>query len=169
MARTVTFQGNPLSLGGKAVKVGDKAPDFVVVTQDLKEIRLADFSGKTKLISTFPSLDTPVCDLQVKEFNKRAASLSADISVIGISRDLPFAQKRFCSENGIKKEAVLSDYKTGSFGINYGLVINELNLLTRSIIIIDKDDVIRYIQIAPEITKALDYEDAIKALVAVGR
>ncbi len=164
MARTVTFQGNALNLAGEAVKVGAPAPDFRVVSQDMKDISLADFKGKIKVISSFPSLDTPVCDLQVKEFNKRAALFSKDVVVIGISKDLPFAQKRFCSENDIKNGPVLSDYKTSSFGDNYGLLIKQLNLLTRSVLIIDKNDIIRYLQIAPEITKPLNYDEAISAL-----
>ena len=162
MARNITFKGSPLTIVGRWIKVGERAPDFKVVSQDLKDVSLADFKGKIKIISTFPSLDTPVCDLQVKEFNKRSATLSADIVVIGISKDLPFAQKRFCQENSIKNETVLSDYKTSSFGINYGLLIKELNLLARSVHIIDKNDVLRYSRIVPELTAPPDYEDALK-------
>jgi thiol peroxidase len=164
MARTITFQGKPLSLAGNAPNVGSPAPLFTVTSQDMKNVTLSDFKGKIKLISTFPSLDTPVCDLQVKEFNKRSAGMSADVAVIGISKDLPFAQKRFCSENGIKNETVLSDYKASSFGLAYGMLIDGLMLLARSVIIIDKDDVLRYVQIVPELTKPPDYDAALKAL-----
>jgi thiol peroxidase len=167
MARTTAFKGNPLTLVGRVIKVGAPAPDFKVASQDLKDVSLADFKGKIKIISSFPSLDTPVCDLQVKEFNKRASSLSPDVVVIGISKDLPFAQKRFCSENAIKNETVLSDYKTSSFGINYGLQIKELNLLARSVLIIDKNDMLRYFQLSPEVTQALNFDDAIKNLERV--
>jgi thioredoxin-dependent peroxiredoxin len=167
MPRTVKFKGSPLTLVGRIIKTGQTAPDFKVSSQDLKEVRLSDFKGKIKLISSFPSLDTPVCDLQVKEFNKRASNLSQEIAIIGISKDLPFAQKRFCSENAIKNETVLSDYKTASFGINYGLLIKELNLLARSVHIIDKNDIIRYSQVAPELTNALDFDDALKNLETV--
>jgi len=167
MSETVTFQGKPLILIGESVNVGMQAPDFEVVSSDLKPVKLSDFKGKTKVISTFPSLDTPVCDLQVKEFNKRAASLSLDVVVIGISKDLPFAIKRFCSENGIKNEIVLSDYKTSSFGMSYGLLINELNLLARSVQIIGKDDIVRYRQIVPELTSPPDYDGALEALKGV--
>ncbi len=96
MDRKIFFQGNPLNLVGKEVKIGDLALGFTVISSDLKEVKLTDFNEKVKVITTFPSLDTPVCDLQVKEFNNQAASLSKDIIVIGISKDLPFAQKRFC-------------------------------------------------------------------------
>jgi len=164
MARTITFKGSPLTLSGTVPIIGIPAPDFKVTSQDLKNVTLSDFKGKIKLISTFPSLDTPVCDLQVKEFNKRAATLSQDVAVIGISKDLPFAQKRFCSENGIKNETVLSDYKTSSFGMNYGVLIDGLYLLARTVHIIDKNDVLRYVQIVPELTTPPDYEDALKNL-----
>lgn len=167
MKRTITFQGNPLTLAGDIPQAGSKAPAFTVTSQDMKDVALAAFKGKVKLISTFPSLDTPVCDLQVKEFNKRAAGLSSEVAVIGISKDLPFAQKRFCSENGIKNETVLSDYKVSSFGLAYGLLIEGLMLLTRSVLIIDKDDVVRYVQVVPEITTPPDYNAAIKALEEV--
>ena len=165
--RSITFKGNPLTLVGRVPKMGDKAPDFKVTSQDLKEVRIADFKGKVKLISTFPSLDTPVCDMQVKEFNTRASALSSDIVVIGISKDLPFAQKRFCSENSITNETVLSDYKTSSFGINYGLLIKELNLLARSVHILDKNDVLRYSQLVPELTTPPNFDDALKTLSEV--
>jgi thiol peroxidase len=164
MAQTVMFQSNVLTLVGRTVKTGMRAPDFKVISQEMKDVGLSDFKGKIKVISSFPSLDTPVCDLQVKEFNKRASAFSQDVVVIGISKDLPFAQKRFCSENNIKNEPVLSDYKTSSFGINYGMLIKELNLLARSVRIIDKNNVVRYIQLAPEITKPLNYDDAVMAL-----
>jgi thioredoxin-dependent peroxiredoxin len=143
------------------------APDFKVTNLVLKEAVLSDFKYKVKVISTFPSLDTPVCDLQVKEFNKRAAGLSEEVVVLGISKDLPFAQSRFCSMNGIKNEVVLSDYKTSSFGINYGLLVKELNLLARAALIIDQNDIIRYIQIAEELTKSLDYEDVLRNLAEI--
>ncbi len=161
MVREISFKGSRLTLVGRQLKVGSTAPDFRVSSQDLKEVRLGDFTDKVKVISTFPSLDTPVCDLQVKEFNKRAESFSTDVLVVGISKDLPFAQRRFCDSFGIKNEIVLSDYKTSSFGINYGLLIKELNLLARSALIIDKNNALRYFQIAQELTSALDYEDII--------
>ena len=167
MPQTITFQGKPLTLIGSSVTIGMRAPEFKVVSQDLKEVSLSDFKGKIKVISSFPSLDTPVCDLQVKEFNKHAASFAADVIVIGISKDLPFAIKRFCGENSIKNEVVLSDYKTSSFGMNYGLLIEELNLLGRSVQIIDKDDVVRYRQVVQEITMPPNYEDVLKALKAI--
>jgi thiol peroxidase len=130
-------------------------------------VTLGDFKGKIKVITSFPSIDTPVCDLQVKEFNKRATGLSSEVVIVGISKDLPFAQKRFCETFDIKNVQVVSDYQTASFGINYGLLIKELNLLARSVIIVDKADVVRYLQLVTEITKSPDYDDALKNLAEV--
>jgi thioredoxin-dependent peroxiredoxin len=183
MAKYVTFKGNPVSLVGRLLNVGMRAPDFKVVSPDLKEVNLADLSrpenelgggipqkagkGKIKVINSFLSLDTRVCDMQVKEFNKRAAEFSSDIVVLGISKDLPFAQQRFCEANNIKNALTFSDYKFSSFGINYGLLIKEMNLLARAVVIIDKSDLLRYFRIAEELATAPDYEDALKNLQEV--
>ncbi len=167
MPRTVNFKGNPLTLEGTAPEIGSKAPDFSVVAQDMKDVTLADYEGKVKVITTFLSLDTSVCELQVKEFNKKATEFSPDVIVLGISKDLPFAQKRFCESFKIDKVHVLSDYKTSSFGANYGLLIKELNLLTRSVLILDKNDNIRYFQLVEEASHSPDYEDALKNLQEV--
>jgi thioredoxin-dependent peroxiredoxin len=164
MAQTITFKGNAVTLVGRVLKNGVQAPDFRVTAQDMQEVKLSDFEGKIKVITTFPSLDTPVCDLQVKEFNKRAGDLSKEVVVIGISKDLPFAQQRFCDSFEIEKIKVVSDYKTTSFGINYGLLIKEMNLLARSVIILDTNNVVRYIQIVPELSTAPDYAAALNKL-----
>jgi thiol peroxidase len=160
----VHFKGSPLTLVGRQVKKGDAAPGFKATSQDLKDVTLPDFKDKVKVITSFPSLDTPVCDLQVKEFNKKASGLSGDVAIVGISKDLPFAQARFCHDNEIKNISVVSDYKDSSFGMNYGVLIKELNLLARSVIIIDKKDVVRYVQIVDELTTPPDYDDVIKSL-----
>lgn len=167
MVKRVTFKGNPMTLAGRSLKEGVSAPDFKVVDQALKETGLSDFTGKVKVITFFLSLDTPVCDLQVKEFNKRASAISQDVAIIGMSMDLPFAQSRFCHENEIKNIKVLSDYKYSSFGLNYGLIVKELNLLARGVVIIDKNNMIRYFRIVDELTSPPDYNDALKALEAV--
>jgi thiol peroxidase len=160
----ITFQGNPLTLTGNEMRVGDKAPDFNVLNGELKEIGLKDFAGKVKVISVTPSLDTPVCDLQARMFNAEAAKMPADVTVLNISMDLPFAISRFCSSAGIDKVKALSDHRDASFGNGYGVLIRELRLLARSIFIIDKEDVIRYIQIVRELTNEPDYEKALEAL-----
>jgi thiol peroxidase len=164
MQSKVTFKGNPVTLVGRVLKAGKPAPDFRLITADLKEANLLDFRGKTKVINSFISIDTPVCDSQVKEFNKRASDFSSDIVILGVSKDLPFAQKRFCQANEIKNLLTLSDYKFSSFGINYGLLIKEMNLLARAVIILDKKNIIRYVQIVPELTSAPNYEDALRNL-----
>ena len=167
MARMITFKGTPLALIGKPVKVGRRAFDFKLISQDLKVVKLSDFSGKIKVVNFFPSLDTPVCDLQVKEFNQRAAGLSPEVVIIGVSKDLPFAQARFCSANEIKNEVVLSDYRFSSFGLNYGFLIKELNLLARGTLIIDRSDCIRYIQAVSEITHSVNFSEVFDNLQEV--
>lgn len=164
MAETVMFKGKPLTIIGTPAKIGMKAPDFEVTSKDMKEVKLSDFGDKIKVISSFPSLDTPVCDLQVKAFNKHASTFSSDVVVIGISKDLPFAIARFCGENNIEKEVVLSDYKTSSFGTNYGLLIKEWNLLARSVQIIDKNNILRYRQVVGEISTPPNYDEVLSAL-----
>jgi thiol peroxidase len=161
---SVTIHGDPLTLTGNEMRVGDKAPDFTVLNGELKETGLKDFAGKVKVISVTPSLDTPVCDLQARMFNSEAAKLPADVAVLNISMDLPFAITRFCSSAGIDKVKALSDHRDASFGNGYGVLIRELRLLARSIFIIDKDDVIRYIEIVPELSNEPDYERALEEL-----
>ena len=160
----VTIHGDPLTLTGTERKPGDKAPDFTVLDGELKEFGLKDFAGKIKVISVTPSLDTPVCDLQARRFNSEAAQLPADVVVINISMDLPFAISRFCSSAGIDKVKAFSDHKEASFGNAYGVLIKELRLLGRSIFIIDKKDVIRYTEIVPEVSEHPDYERALGEL-----
>ncbi|MGE5279990.1 MAG: thiol peroxidase [Deltaproteobacteria bacterium] len=167
MDRKVAFKGQPLTLVGRRIGEGQAAPPFTAAAVDLAPKSLADYKNRIKVLTSFPSLDTPVCDLQVKEFNKRAAGMDKDVVVIGISQDLPFAQKRFCDANKIDRVTTLSDYKTNSFGINYGLLIKELHLLARAVLILDKNDVIRYIQVVDEVTHAPDYEAVLKGLEAV--
>ncbi len=167
MERQIKFQGTLLTLVGRNLKLNSAAPGFKVAATDLKEVTLNDFKGKIKVITSFPSADTPVCDLQVKEFNKRAAAFSKDVAVIGISKDLPFAQKRFCDLNSITNVVTLSDYKTSSFGINYGLLIKELNLLARAILILDKNNTLRYAQLVEELTNQPDYDKALTQLKEV--
>jgi thioredoxin-dependent peroxiredoxin len=155
----VSFKNTELILVGRNIKINTYAPPFKVTSNDFKEAKLLDFKDKIKIINTFPSLDTQVCDHQIKEFNKRALNLSKNIIIIPISKDLPFAQKRFCEFYNIQNIDVFSDYKTSSFGINYGILIKELNLLARSSVILDKNNVIRYIQVVHEITDSIDFDD----------
>lgn len=154
----VTVQGNPLTLIGKELKVGEKAPDFQVIDNDLKPISHSSFKGKVLILASVPSLDTPVCDLETRRFNAEAANLGADIHILTISMDLPFAQKRWCGAAGVERVVTLSDHKDASFGTSYGVLIKELRLLARAIFIIDRQGIIRYIQIVKELAEEPDYE-----------
>ena len=160
----VSFKGAPLTLLGEEPKIGGKAGDFTVLDGELKEAGLKDFSGKVKVISVTPSLDTPVCDLQARRFNQEAAKLPADVVILNISMDLPFAITRFCTAAGIDRVKAYSDHREASFGIAYGVLIKEIRLLARSIFIIDRSDVIKYIQIVPELTQHPDYDRALDEL-----
>lgn len=158
-----TFAGNPVTLLGKEVKVGDKAPEFTAIKGDLSPFTLKDVEGKIKLISVVPSIDTGVCELQTIRFNKEASELK-DAVIITISMDLPFAQARFCGAKGIENAIVVSDHKDASFGINYGFLMEEFRLLNRGIVVIDKDDVVRYVEYVTENTDHPDYDKAIAAV-----
>ena len=162
----ITFKGNPFTLLGPELKTGDTAPDFTVVDNGLQPVSLATSAGKVRIISAVPSLDTPVCDTETRRFNQEAAALPGDVVVLTVSLDLPFAQKRWCGAAGIDKVVTLSDYQNRSFAGAYGVLIKELKLLTRAIFVVDAADVIRYIQIVPEVTSEPDYAAAIAAAKA---
>ncbi len=160
----VTFQGNPLTLVGNQVKVGDTAPDVEVLANDLSAVKLSSFRGKVCVICSVPSLDTPVCDTQTRKFNEQAASLGDDVVVLTISMDLPFAQRRWCGSANVVNVRTLSDHRTAEFGNAFGVLIKELRLLARTVFVVDKKGVIRYIQIVDELTDEPDYEAALKAV-----
>ena len=159
----ITFKGNPMTLLGPELKVGDKAPDFSVVDTGLAPVSLASHAGKVRIISAVPSLDTPVCDTETRRFNQEAAKLPDNVVVLTISLDLPFAQNRWCGAAGIDRVVTLSDYRERSFAAAYGVMIDELKLLSRSIFIIDASDTIRYIQHVPEVTSEPDYPAVLEA------
>jgi thiol peroxidase len=159
----ITFQGSPLTLIGPALRAGDKAPGFTVLDGEMKPVSLSDVAEKTKIISVTPSLDTPVCDLQLRRFNTEAAKMPGDRAVLNISMDLPFAIARFCTSAGIDKVKALSDHRDASFGAAYGVLIKELRLLARAIFVIDKHDVIQYVEIVSDITNHPDYDKALSA------
>lgn len=163
----ITFKGNPMTLVGSALNVGDKAPAFTAVDTGLAPVSLADFSGKIKIISAVPSLDTPVCDTETRRFNQEAAALPDNVVLLTVSMDLPFAQKRWCGAAGIDRVKTLSDYRDRAFGLAYGVLIKELMLLSRVIFVIDSTDTIRYIQIVPEVTSEPDYAAVLAAAKAL--
>ncbi len=159
----VTFAGNPATLLGPEIKVGDKAPDFTVVDNGLQPKTLADFPG-LKLISVVPSLDTGVCDAQTRRFNQEASNL--DATILTISVDLPFAQKRWCGAAGIDKVITLSDYQTMSFGSAYGTYLKGLRLEARAIFVVNEDNIVTYVEYVKEVTDHPDYEKAIEMVKA---
>ncbi|MGA7827230.1 MAG: thiol peroxidase [Geobacteraceae bacterium] len=163
----ITFQGNPLTLVGKELKPGTEAPDFRVVDNGMAAVTLADFPGKIKILSAVPSLDTPVCDTETRRFNREAAALPDNIVLLTISMDLPFAQARWCGAAGIDRVKTLSDYQERSFAEAYGLLIKELKLLARAVLVVDTANIIRYVQIVPEITEEPDYDAALNAAKAL--
>ena len=160
----ITFKGNPMTLLGPALAEGEAAPDFMVVDNGLAPVTLASYAGKIKVISAVPSLDTPVCDMETRRFNQEAANLPDNVKVLTISLDLPFAQKRWCGAAGIDRVTTLSDYQERSFALAYGVLIKELKLLSRSIFIIDANNIIRYIQHVPEVTQEPEYAAVLAAV-----
>ncbi len=162
-ATRVTMKGNPVNLAGKEPQIGQPAPEAVLTANDLSEVKLSSFQGKKIILSVVPSLDTPVCDLQTKRFNKEASSL-ADTVILTVSMDLPFAQKRWCGAAGSDKVKTLSDHRQASLGQAYGVLIENLRLLTRAIFVIDSQGILRYKQIVPEITQEPNYEEVLTAV-----
>jgi thioredoxin-dependent peroxiredoxin len=160
----VTFQGNPLTLQGNEVKAGDKAPEFVALDTSLNPVDLAKYQGKVIIISSVPSLDTPVCDLETRRFNEESAKLGEGVVVLTVSMDLPFAQSRWCGAAGVTHVTTLSDHKDASFGLAYGVLIKELRLLARAVFVIDRKGVVRYAELVKEITHEPDYDSALKAV-----
>lgn len=158
----VTFKEKPVTLMGQEVSVGDMAPEFTVLANDLSEVKLSDTKGKVRLISVVPSIDTGVCDEQTRKFNEEAANLD-NVEVLTISADLPFAQKRWCAAAGIDNVQVLSDHRDLDFGKKFGVAIEELRLLSRSIFVLDSSDTVMYVEYVPEVTNHPNYEAAIEA------
>ncbi len=157
----ITFKGKPLALYGQTPAPGGRAPDFTVLDKDLNEVPLGWFRGKVKVISSVLSLDTSVCHRQLVRFNSGAAKLGPEVAVLNISMDLPFALARFIEEEQIRDAVVLSDHRDASFGKAYGLLIERMRLLARAVMVIDRDDTIRYVQVVPEQTNEPDYGQAI--------
>lgn len=160
----VTMKGQPLTLLGNEVKVGEKAPDFTVIGNDLEPLNFSSMNGKIRIISSVPSLDTPVCDTSTRRFNEELTSLGPDVVILTVSMDLPFAQSRWCGAAGITAVKTASDHRDASFGEAYGVLLKGLRLLGRAVFVVDKDGVLRYKEIVPEITMEPDYDAAIKAV-----
>lgn len=164
--RTVTLAGKPLALLGPEIKVGQKAPDFKLIAIDSSSVELSQSNGKVRLLSVVHSLDTSVCDLQTQWFEREAAQFN-DVIIYAISMDLPFAQARYCGAHDIKNLKTLSDHREASFGRAYGVLIEELRLLSRAIFIIDREGIVRYVEYVPEVSQSPDYDKAMEALKKV--
>lgn len=160
----ITMKGDPLTLLGDEVAVGAAAPGFTVVGNDLSEVSLGDYQGKVCVLVSVPSLDTSVCDKEVRRFNEEAAKLGDDVAVLTISADLPFAQSRWCGAAGIENVQTLSDHRDMAFGEAYGLIIKELRLLARAVHVVDKSGKIVYAELVKEVTEEPDYEAVLDAV-----
>jgi len=163
----LTFQGNPLTVIGDKLNVGDKAPDFTLLANDLSSVTLADSAGKTRLISVVPSLDTGICDAQTRRFNEEISGMGDNVVGYTVSADLPFAQARWCGAAGVERVQTLSDHRDMSFGDTYGTHVKELRLEQRAVLVVDNDDSVRYIEYVPEIAQHPDYDAALAALKEV--
>ncbi len=159
----VAFNGTPLTLLGETIQVGDTAPDFTAIGRDSKPVSLSDFKGKTVILSVFPSIDTGVCAMQTKRFNKEATALSENVTVLTLSKDLPFALGRFCAAEGIDRIHTLSDYMQSEFGRKYGFLIKENMLLARGVVVINPEGKVVYVEYVKELTTEPDYEKALNA------
>ncbi len=161
MRNNMTMGGKPIQLLGPEIKVGDKAPEFVAVKGDLSEFQSSELDQQIKIISVVPSLDTRICEFQTIRFNEEATK-RPDVTVVTISVDLPFAQKRFCAANGIENSIVLSDYQVLDFGMKYGFAIEGLRLLGRGIVVVDKENVVRYVEYVSEVGSHPDYDKVLE-------
>lgn len=163
---STTMKGNPLTLVGEPIKVGDQAREFTALTKDLKPFGLKDMEGKNKLISIMPSIDTGVCELQGIRFNEEAKTLKNTVTIT-LTMDLPFALGRYCANKDIDTAITLSDHKDASFGKNYGFLIEELRLLNRGIVIIDKDNIVKHVEYVTENTNHPDYDKALEIIKSI--
>ena len=163
----VTLHGNPLTLLGTELNVGDTVPDIEVLDNDLNAVKFSSFKGKICVISAVPSLDTPTCDMETRRFNETAGHLGDDVVILTVSTDLPFAQKRWCGAAGVDKVVTLSDHREAAFGSAFGVLIKELRLLARSIFVVDRNGVIQYIQHVKELSEEPDYDAVIAAVKKV--
>ena len=158
----ITFGGDKVTLEGKEIKVGDVAPSFKAVNKDLSDFNSEDLKGKIVVYSVAPSIDTPVCALQATTFNEEATKLSDDVKIVTVTVDLPFAQERFCSVKGIENADIVSDYKYKEFGKKFGFMIEELQLLARGVVIVDRDGKVAYVEYVPEVTHDVNFDKALE-------
>lgn len=160
----ITVLGNPMTLLGPELNIGDAAPDATLIDTDMNPVTLSSYRGKTCIISSVTSLDTPVCDIETRRFNTEAAKAGPETAILTVSMDLPFAQKRWCGAAGVDNVTTLSDHLKADFGLAYGVLIKELRLLARTIFIVDVGGTIQYLQRVNENSHEPDYDAVLKAL-----
>jgi thiol peroxidase len=160
----VTSGGKPVTLVGDEIKVGDAAPDFVVVGNDMNPVEFSPYRGKVCVVASVPSLDTDVCSTETRRFNQEAAGLGEDVVILTVSMDLPFAQKRWCGAAGVDRVVTLSDHRDAAFGTAYGVLIKEVRLLARAVFVVDRDGIVRYVELVPELGQEPDYEAVLTAV-----
>ena len=158
----ITFGGDKVTLEGKEIKVGDIAPSFKAINKDLSDFNSEDLKGKIVVYSVAPSIDTPVCALQATTFNEEATKLSDDVKIVTVTVDLPFAQERFCSVKGIDNADIVSDYRYKEFGQKFGFMMEELQLLARGVVIVDRDGKVAYVEYVPEVTNDVNFDKALE-------
>jgi len=160
----ITMKGHPLTLVGQEVQVGDLAPDFEVIANDLSPFKFSTLKGTVCIISAVPSLDTPTCDIETRWFNEEAAKLGPEVAILTISLDLPFAQRRWCGAAGVDRVKTYSDHREAAFGQAYGVLIKELRLLARAVFVVDKTGTLRYMQLVKEVSNEPNYDEVLKAV-----
>jgi thiol peroxidase len=160
----VTMKGNPLTLLGNMPRAGQTAPDAELLDNSLAPVQISSYRGKVVIISSVPSLDTPVCDIETRRFNTEAGNLGADVVILTVSMDLPFAQKRWCGAAGIDRVITLSDHRHAEFGKLYGTLIKELRLLARAVFVVDREGIVQYVQLVKEISQEPDYAGVLEAV-----
>ena len=160
----VTMKGKPLTTVGSDVKIGQRAPDFVAIDNNLAAVKFSSYHGKICIISSVISLDTPVCDIQTRKFNEEASRLGSGVVILTLSMDLPFAQKRWCGAAGVDRIQTLSDHRDASFGTSYGVLIKELRLLARAIFLVDREGLLQYKELVKEVTHEPDYDALLSQL-----
>lgn len=160
----ITMKGNPLTLVGQEARVGDPAPDFEVIANDLSPFKFSSLKGKVVIITSVPSLDTPTCNIETRWFNEEAAKLGPDVAILTVSMDLPFAQKRWCGAAGVDRVKTYSDHRDAAFSLAYGVLIKELRLLARAVFVVDKGGVLRYSQLVKETANEPNYDEVLQAV-----
>ena len=159
----VTFKGDSVAIGGRELKIGDSLPAFKLTANDLSDLESTSFDGKALIVCSVPSVDTPVCDTEIRKFNEEAANLSDDVVVLVVSQDLPFAQKRWCGAAGIEKVQTASDYKYRAFGEDFGVVWQGPQLLARGVFVSDKEGKLVHVEYVEDIATEPNYEAALSA------